>query len=294
MHAVRAVVSSMVLALSACGPQVGDDAGGGGGSDSGGSGGTGTGTQGASSSAGSSGAEGTTGGSITVGSGEDGATHGCVDDGSDDGVKLDVGPPDPACDIFLQDCEAGSKCVPDDFWTRVCVPIVDDPIADGEPCTPATGTDPCGPGSWCGLVDHGTVDEPGSGMGTCLPQCQGTAADPQCPADTICVIDDEFVVAFCQAPCDPFAADPCGAQTCQPTAQGFGCLPSGVQQAGDGCQQNDSCADGLLCLAQAELETCCHLNCCAPMCDATHPCERGTCEPLATPPGGGDGFGYCR
>ncbi len=284
----RWLFAGLMCSGLACGPQVGgggDGDGDGTGASSSGAGSGGTGQEATSVSVGGT-ADGTTSMGTSVGSSASAGTAGCVDDGSDDGVKLDVGPPDPECDIFAQDCEAGFKCVPDGFWVRVCVPVAEMPLADGEPCTRSPGSDPCGDGSWCGLFDH-ELD-----LGTCVPQCQGSPAAPECPAQTICVIDDESVVAFCQRPCDPFADD-CGTDTCQPTSQGFGCLPSGAQQAGDGCQQQDSCADGLFCIPAGALQDCCSGTCCAPICDDTHPCAVGDCVRVEPAPPGSEGIGFC-
>lgn len=230
---------------------------------------------------------GTTNGSTSLDS--SGTTDACATDLDSDtfGGDFDVGPPEPTCDLFEQNCDEGEKCVPVfGFSTRDCVPIAPDPLADGESCE-AGGDDPCGPLSWCGLPDD-------DGNGTCVPLCTGTFADPICPADTICVIDDEMIVAYCAAPCDPFDPAACpGHHSCQPTDRGFGCLEEGGHTRGEHCLQNDSCADGLYCAPGGLVEGCCFDSCCAPLCSEANACEGGSCHTLPQPVPGPDGLGFC-
>ncbi|HWB81306.1 MAG TPA: hypothetical protein VG755_40365 [Nannocystaceae bacterium] len=218
-----------------------------------------------------------------------GTTDACATDLDSDtfGGDFDVGPSEPTCDLFEQNCDKGEKCVPVfGFSTRDCVPIAPEPLADGESCE-AGSDDPCGPSSWCGLPDD-------DGNGTCLPLCTGAFANPICPVDTICVIDDEMIVAYCAAPCDPFDPAACpGHHSCQPTARGFGCLEEGGHTRGEHCLQNDSCADGLYCAPGGLVEGCCFESCCAPLCSDANPCEGGACQPLGDAVPGPDGLGFC-
>ena len=69
---------------------------------------------------------------------------------------LDIGVQLP-CDIWAQDCDAGGKCVPVDHATLECVTQDPEPLADGAPCEPAAGSDPCGPTSWCALDPGGAT-----------------------------------------------------------------------------------------------------------------------------------------
>lgn len=209
----------------------------------------------------------------------------CADEGAAPGGGFDLGPPPPSCDSFVQDCDPGFKCVPDrGAATRRCVPIVADPLADGAACT-LSFEDVCGPLSWCRAR---TEQE-----GTCVALCGGSWDAPTCADGLACTIDDERIVAYCDTPCDPFDASACGSWTCQPTPQGFGCLPGGHNGAGGWCVQHDSCVAGLACAELEESQGCCHARCCAPMCDASHPCVDGSCVPLVPAVVGAPDFGYC-
>lgn len=202
------------------------------------------------------------------------------DENEDEGPHFDIGPPLPECDLFAQDCKEGFKCVPDGYSTRICVPLDPAPVPDGEACDAAFDADPCGPSSWCW---------PGSN--TCVPMCTGSARDPICPPDTICVMDDEGITAVCQRPCDPFETTCPRFMACQPTDQGFGCLPAGNEQSGEFCHEQDSCGAGLACIPGEEAG-CCSSQCCMPLCSLEHPCESGgPCVGLNSP--GPDGIGYC-
>lgn len=209
----------------------------------------------------------------------------CPPDASDDGVKLDIGA-QQACDLFAQDCDAGGKCVPRGHSSVECVTQDGDPLPDGDPCEPADASDPCGPTSWCALGPDGAT-------ATCTPMCTGSFADPVCPGDRVCIIDDEAVVAECQIPCDPFAPIPCGEGTCQPTARGFGCLQPGGQTEGAPCYEDDSCVGGLICAPGTAVAGCCDEGCCARYCRDDHPCAVGSCEPIVPPIPGAEGVGYC-
>lgn len=213
----------------------------------------------------------------------------CADenDDDDDPPKFDVGPEPPECDLFAQDCDAGFKCVPDQgIGTRNCVPIEDPTIPDGDACTSSFDSDPCGPLSWCHILD-GNTD------GVCVPLCTGSWREPMCADGLVCIIDDEDITAYCDTPCDPFDPDACGQWTCQPTPYGFGCLPGGSNDAGGWCSEHDSCTEGLVCADVDEAQGCCHGSCCAPACDDAHPCLGGGCTPLSPPVPGAEDFGYC-
>jgi hypothetical protein len=211
---------------------------------------------------------------------------GCFDDG-DDGIKLDLGA-QYECDIFVQDCARGMKCVGDRFSNRVCVPIVDDALADGDPCDEEVGSDPCGVGSEC------TLDAPGDAMGVCRPQCTGTAGAPECPPATICVIDADETNAFCDRPCEPLAAAACEGFACVPTMHGFGCVPPGDGVPPDDCTTDEACARDHACAPADDVEGCCGTACCTPLCDAAHPCVEGECIAIEPPLVGGEGVGWCR
>lgn len=123
-----------------------------------------------------------------------------------------VGEPDPPscgsfedhclgveCDVLVQDCELGDRCVPRSFggippWTgSVCVPMLD-PQPVGAPCE--------GAGPW----------------------------DDYCDADGFCAIDPDDGTGTCIAICD-VGAPACGdGEQCWacPTAPGSGLSPFGV------------------------------------------------------------------
>jgi hypothetical protein len=214
-----------------------------------------------------------------------GTTDACADQAEDEGPVLDVGPPGPECDLFDQDCPDAEKCVPDGWWTRVCVPTSADPIADGEPCTPGD-EDPCGPTAWCTEI---VSDDP-----TCLPMCMGSRSEPQCPPEMICVIDDEQVVAYCAPPCDPLDPDACGSGVgCKITPHGFGCVQTGEQMEGETCYEQDSCLGGLACVAAEHVPGCCGELCCTATCSDAEPCAAGDCIPFDPRVPGADDIGHC-
>jgi hypothetical protein len=216
------------------------------------------------------------------------ANTGPCEDEVDDtkGPVFDVGPEPPECDLFAQDCDEGWKCVPDrSIGTRNCVPVIPDPIPDGEACTSDFDDDPCGALSWCRVE----TDD----AGTCVPLCTGSWADPMCADDLVCIIDDEQITAYCDVPCDPFDPAACGPWTCQPTPHGLGCLPGGNNGAGGWCAEHDSCVEGFVCADLDESQGCCRGECCAPMCDDAHPCFGGGCTPLQPPVPGAPSLGSC-
>lgn len=267
-----------LFGLLACGPSVSSDSDDATGPDAASS------SVGAPTTASTSGGPGTAGADTSVGS-TAGTTAECPPDETEEPPKFDVGVALP-CDIWAQDCAAGSKCVPVEHATLECVTQDPEPLADGDVCEPAEGSDPCGPTSWCAL-------DPGGATSSCTPMCTGTPSDPVCPADRVCIIDDEGIVAECQLPCDPFDPNACGEGTCQRTDRGFGCLESGGRADGVGCAQDDSCGGGLLCAPAAEVAGCCDSRCCAAYCSPEHPCASGTCAPIEPSAPGAADVGYC-
>ncbi|HET6582198.1 MAG TPA: hypothetical protein VFG69_02100 [Nannocystaceae bacterium] len=271
--------------LSACGPASGDADGSGstgGGGESASATASATDGHATTSATGSESADTSTPGDTSLDSGSTG--NGCPPP-EEDPPHLDIGGAPPECDIFLQDCPEGEKCVPEFFSTRVCVPIAVEPIPTGDPCAPQADADPCEADAWC-------LADPSADTGTCVVQCAGDASDPVCPPDMICVIDDENVVAYCAPPCDPFAEE-CDPMTCKPTPHGFGCVPSGMRHDGESCSEDDSCGTGLACRVRPPMLECCSGRCCASYCDDAHPCTTGACIPFDPPLPGADGVGMC-
>ncbi len=228
---------------------------------------------------------GTAGADTSTGSAAGTTDPECSPDETEEPRKFDVGTL-PPCDIWAQDCEAGSKCIPFDHAWLACVTQDPAPLADGDVCEPAAESDPCGPTSWCAL-------DPGGATASCTPMCTGSPSDPVCPPDRVCIIDDERIVAECQIPCDPFDPNACGEGTCQRTDRGFGCQESGGASEGERCDQDDSCGRGLRCAAADEVGGCCESSCCAAYCSPAHPCAAGTCTPLARPIPGAPDVGSC-
>ncbi len=171
--------------------------------------------------------------------------------------------PPPSCDVWLQDCPAGEKCVPYDstggnVWNAYkCVPVLGDQQA-GDPCTyagPVDATDDCDASSIC-------FD------GTCTTQCTGTPAEPMCPAMTQCTITNEGVLVLCIPTCDPLVQD-CGAgQGCYWANTNFHCLPVSEDiPTGEPCGFANDCAAGNLCVDAVNLPMCMGAACCAGYCD---------------------------
>lgn len=202
-------------------------------------------------------------------------------------VKFDLGVAHE-CDIFEQDCERGQKCVGDGYYVRVCVPIDPAPLADGEPCEEARGVDPCALGSEC------VLDAGGGAGGVCRPQCAGSFGSPECPDGTLCVIDDNEAVAYCDRPCEPLDPAACVGFACVATQRGFACLPPGDATAAERCTGEESCNRDLACQLAEDVEGCCSNACCTPFCDAEHPCVIGDCIAIDPPLAGGEGVGWCR
>jgi len=199
--------------------------------------------------------------------------------GADDGIQFDLGGIS-SCDLWLQDCPPGEKCMPyandgGNAWNDArCSPIVDDPAAVGEPCTVqdsgTSGLDTCALGAMCWAVDPETLE------GTCTALCTGTPARPACePADTTCAMGNDGTLAVCLANCDPVLADCPAGQSCFPSSDVFVCVPAGgIEPVGPGepCADISQCDSGSACIAAAEVPGCADpLGCCSPFCNVDDP-----------------------
>jgi hypothetical protein len=174
----------------------------------------------------------------------------------------------PYCDAFAQDCPQDEKCVPlastpGGEWDDVtCIPVGGNKLA-GEPCT-ASGNDDfvddCDLTSVCWMLAN--VD--GQVVGTCVPFCMGTAADPLCPGDSYCL---DTLLNFCISPCDPILQD-CGVgNACWWVDENFTCLPTTDNiPAGQPCSMINDCASGNSCV-DGMLLPCNDPSCCTPFCD---------------------------
>ncbi len=178
------------------------------------------------------------------------------------------------CDVWAQDCPVGEKCMPwaNDggfMWNSVrCSPIGDG--VPGAPCTvegsAVSGIDSCQLAAMCWNVD------PETNAGTCVGFCEGSRADPTCPApEQHCVIANDGVLILCLPCCDPRLPS-CGEDTrCIPSHQALYCGPvvgDGAGAIGDACDYPGECAAGLLCTVGNALPSCRpgSLGCCAPWC----------------------------
>jgi len=205
-------------------------------------------------------------------------------DSTDDGVifllRPDGGGSCFCCTVFNQDCPMGEKCVPwsndggDEWNSRRCSPIVDDPVGLGEPCTMessvASGFDNCDEGLFCWDVDPDTL------QGTCVAMCLGHELDPQCPAGTDCLIRNNGNVIPCLPPCDPLAIDACSeGDACVPSYAGFVCAPS-AGPVGAPCEPAwlpGECGPGSVCAYLGSVPDCGGVlpGCCASTCDLSQP-----------------------
>ncbi len=179
----------------------------------------------------------------------------------------------PECSTFAQDCPEGQKCAAcaadgGQVWNNVqCVEVtgMDKP---GEACTSeaiSTGIDSCVEGAMCWRLD----DE---GVGTCFPQCTGSAEAPVCAPGSTCMLNGQGVVNLCFENCDPLLQDCPDAGLCISTGDNFLCMldASGEEgQANDPCEFINVCDPGLLCLDPATGGAGCDPavgGCCTPFC----------------------------
>ncbi|MBX7077934.1 MAG: hypothetical protein K1X88_02030 [Nannocystaceae bacterium] len=266
--------------VCACGPQVVASDGGG---DSTGAADT-TSTSAATLSTSTSTSGGTTATSVGTSVGSSSSTSAdstTSDDGSDTFVfvnEFDAGD-FHVCDVWLQDCPRGEKCMPwandgGSNWNATrCTPIAPDPHTVGEPClvegSGVSGIDDCDLGAMCWDVDPDTL------AGTCVAMCTGDEANPHCEgACEECTLTDAGVLNLCLPACDPLN-DTCEAdETCAPWFDVFLCAPQVPMPAGlaEPCEYINDCAGGLLCL-QTDLVPDCQggSGCCAPVCDTEAP-----------------------
>jgi hypothetical protein len=283
-------LSVALVGLAACGPIVGSDDDGAtttGGGETAASGEVTTGVASGSASAATTATTVSTSGPVTAGTDGDGSTGDACED---EGPKFDIGPIRSECDVFAQDCEPGSKCIPDPFGGHyaTCQMIVPDPLPAGDACDGWLETDPCDATSVCAMLD-------GAGLGTCTTQCTGSADDPLCPDGSSCTIAWREAYALCGVECDPLADAPCASGHCTPTPHTFGCVPDGEALEGQWCSEPSACAEGYACIAGALVPGCCDDTCCSPLCAfAPSECERGqSCQPLEPPIPGFDELGAC-
>jgi len=196
----------------------------------------------------------------------------------------DAGTSDLECDPWAQDCPVGDKCVPwandGGTWNATrCVDVARDARGVGEPCTAQgsgqTGIDDCEIASVCLFVDDETLE------GTCVAQCGGSEAMPQCAADFACLISSGGALTLCLPTCDPLLTD-CGIdQVCGQTGQSFVCMPDASGELGahgEACQSLNDCDPGLVCANPPRVVGCENgPGCCTDFCDVTAPNPDSQC-----------------
>ena len=178
-------------------------------------------------------------------------------------------PDPPDCDILLQDCPEGEKCVPYDAGVfsndRRCVPVQGAGAA-GEPCTwdgPVDATDDCDADSVCSTLRE--VD--GVWTGVCAAFCEGTMAEPECDAGSACLFANLGQIAMCFDACDPLMQDCDEGLGCAWTGDDFVCLISYAEDTpGEACDFINECQPGSLCLAGVAVPGCTDGGCCAEYC----------------------------
>jgi len=202
---------------------------------------------------------------------------------SSDGVAFivpvfDLGPA-IECDLWVQDCPAGTKCMPwddtgglDTWNATTCAPVDAVTVGTGGVCqvvgSGTSGIDNCEVGSLCWDIDAATLE------GTCVEMCTNTPVAPICgPPDTSCAIANNGLLILCLPGCDPLLQNCDPGEACYPIMDSFTCAPdaSGVDGVdGDTCAFINVCDPGLACINSGALDGCgAAVGCCSPFCDVT-------------------------
>lgn len=223
----------------------------------------------------------------TTTSATDGSSTSSTTDASDSSSETTGTPPpsfdcppaegEQQCDLALQDCPAGWKCI---LWdaegnlfepdATVCAPLDERPVDPYGSCTNdvAACTDDCPSGAAClPYYDEG---------GTCLDMC---SEGEGCPGDQVCTTCASCSGAWCVPTCDPLAPEcPEAFASCSldhvfgQSAFSCGGSPLGPGGAGDPCDFLSSCSEGHLCAApEAVGPECVDLACCTDLCDLLDP-----------------------
>jgi hypothetical protein len=176
-----------------------------------------------------------------------------------------------ACDIVLQDCDAGFKCAYDDGG-RACLP--DGTLDEGSPCAGSAAT--CKAGLTCTFVG---ID----GGSACTRFCRldtDCVAPQQC-YETLQLDGTNEIPLVCADPpmvCDPLLQNcPGPGDGCYPGSGGPACFPSGSVPNGDNCTYSNDCLKGSACVGSAGSTTChplCGYPATSPRCDGGVACTR--------------------
>jgi hypothetical protein len=210
------------------------------------------------------------------------------------------------CQVGLQDCPEGEKCVPwandgGDLWNSFrCSPVPENPAGLGEPCTaegsPVSGLDDCELGALCFGVDPRTL------QGTCSALCEPLPVT--CGADEVCAASLYFDPYVCLPRCDPFDPATCAAdETCRDIGEDVVCVPTVTLPQGLWCGEPEQyCAVDEACMWADLLASCADTRCCRPWCDLSAPdpdlpCTAvpgEVCRPYVDmPPAGYEHVGVC-
>ncbi|MEM6994949.1 MAG: hypothetical protein AAF721_30835 [Myxococcota bacterium] len=200
---------------------------------------------------------------------------------TEDGLDSTTAASPIECDLFTNDCPAGTKCMAyaeesGGTWVgTACMPLDDAPAALGEPCEvqdhPSSGLDNCDAQAICWFVD------PTSLAGECVGMCTSDNVDPGCdlPCDTLCTIATELAPPLCLAGCDPLMQDCAAGRSCVAADTHFVCVVDESGDAGamgDPCESLGDCDPGLFCLSNLAWPDCEGPGgCCAPACDVDDP-----------------------
>lgn len=208
--------------------------------------------------------------------------------GSTSGTQTSAPLPDlpgEACDIWLETCPEGQKCMPVSTIevgtpdAHRCRPLVPEPDGLYDACTVLgvmfSGLDTCDKHMIC-------MDGDGDGTGICGGMCIGDDAFGE--ADCLdprarCWVYEGGIFNLCHPFCDPLLLECEPGETCSATADPavFICVPD---ESGEGgwlfspCESVTECKPGLYCAEAAFASECATpgaTGCCLPFCDLTKP-----------------------
>lgn len=183
---------------------------------------------------------------------------------------MDLGGIPTNCDLWMDDCPAGLKCMPFAapmglMWSGShCSPVSPQPKEEGEPCSIEnylmSGVDDCGEGLICWYVDD-------SLHGECVSMCVGSEEMPEClDALVSCAIDSTGFLHLCWG-CSPLLQD-CWSpfENCVPSdlTKGFQCTAEGAAGPGEPCANLNDCKKGTFCSSNSGF--CPGNSCCVQYC----------------------------
>jgi len=196
------------------------------------------------------------------------------------------------CDLWVQDCPRGEKCMPyasdgGGAWNATkCVELEANAGQPGDPCTVQgsgiSGLDDCDATSMCWDID------PDTNIGTCQSFCAGSEANPVCAdPETTCVINNGGAIILCLPTCDPLLNECPPGNNCYPTptADAFTCVfdANGTDDGayGDACMFANVCNMGLHCADASAVPDCGTPACCTSYCDTSDPEASAACPGAA-------------